>query len=115
MGANLTKMDDWTLSLLTNPEVIAVNQQSKQGRAVMNDSKKAIWVAKPEAGAGAYVAIFNLSDTQQTVQYPLQSLGLTGVSYRVRDLWEHRNLGNEDRLSVNLPAHVSVLYRVGGN
>jgi len=105
-------MDDWTLSLLTNPDVIAVNQQSNGGRPVVNDSKKAIWVAKSLAG-GVYVAIFNLDDRQQRIEYPLQSLGLTGTAYAVRDLWEQRDLGNKDRLSVTLPAHASVLYRVG--
>jgi hypothetical protein len=112
MGGNLTQLDTWMTSLLTNPEVIAVNQHSRNGRAVVNDSKKAVWVAKPDAGGGAYVALFNLDDSQQTIAYPLQSLGLTGTSYKVRDLWKHQDLGNKDRLNVSLPAHASVLYRV---
>jgi hypothetical protein len=112
LGGNLTHIDDWTMSLLTNQEVIAVNQRSNSGRPVVNDPKKAIWVAKSLAG-GVYVAMFNLEDRQQRIEYPLQSLGLTGTSYAVRDLWEHRDFGNKDRLSVTLPAHASVLYRVG--
>ena len=112
IGGNLTQLDNWTTSLLTNAEVIAVNQRSKNGRAIVNDPKKAIWVAKPDAGGGVYVAIFNLDDAPQTIAYPLQSLGLTGTSYKVRDLWKHQDLGNKERLNVNLPAHASVLYRV---
>lgn len=111
-GGNLTQLDDWTTSLLTNPEAIAVNQHSRNGRAVVSDSKKAVWAAKSDAGGGVYVAIFNLEDGQQTIAYPLQSLGLTGVSYKVRDLWKHQDLGSKDQLKVTLPAHASVLYRV---
>jgi len=113
IGGNLTQLDNWTTSLLTNAEVIAVNQRSKNGRAIVNDPKKAIWVAKPDAGGGVYVAIFNLDDAPQTIAYPLQSLGLTGTSYKVRDLWKHQDLGNKERLNVNLPAHASAMYRVG--
>ncbi len=112
MGGNLTRMDNWTSSLLTNPEVIAVNQHSKNGHPVVNEAKKAIWVAKPDAGGGVYVAVFNLDDAQQAIKYPLQSLGLSGASYNMRDLWEHRDLGSKDELKVTLPAHASVLYRI---
>ncbi len=112
MGGNLTRLDAWTKSLLTNAEVIAVNQHSNHGRAVVNEAKKAIWLAKPDSGSGVYVAIFNLDDAQQTIAYPLQSIGLSGTSYKVRDLWGHRDLGNQDRLTAPLPAHASVLYRV---
>jgi hypothetical protein len=112
MGGNLTKVDSQTTSLLTNSEVIAVNQHSSNGRAVVNDAKKAIWVAKPDNGGGAYIAIFNLSDGQQTVEYPLQPLGLSGASYRVRDLWDHKDFGHQDQLKVALSPHASVLYRL---
>ncbi len=111
-GANLTKMDDWTTALLMNEDVLRVNQHSRGGRAVVNDSQKAIWLAKPETGPGAYVAVFNLADVSQTIQYPLQSLGLSGVSFKVRDLWDHKDLGAADTLKVSLPPHALVLYRL---
>ena len=64
-GANLTKMDPWTTALLTNEEVIAVNQHSHGGRQVSNDGKQAIWIAKPDGAKGVYLALFNLSDQAQ--------------------------------------------------
>ncbi len=111
-GNNLTKSDEWTLSLLTNEEVIAVDQHSQASRAVLNDSKKAIWLAKPESGTGAYVAVFNLEDVAQTIRYPLQSLGLPGVAFKIRDLWEKKDLGTADVLKVALRPHASALYRL---
>jgi hypothetical protein len=112
MGGNLTRMDPWTTSLLTNKEVVAVDQQSQGGRSIVNEAKKAVWVSKPEGGHGAYVALFNLDDAQQTLTYPLQSLGLSGVSFKVRDLWEHKDLGTADTLKATLRPHASVLYRL---
>jgi hypothetical protein len=111
MGGNLTKADEWTKALLSNDEVIAVDQRSRGGREVARDAKKAIWLAKDETGRGAYVALFNLSGTQQTIEYPLQSLGL-GVSVAVRDVWAKRDLGRSDRLKAQLAPHDAALYRV---
>jgi len=112
VGGNLTQMDDWTRSLMTNEEVIAVNQHSKNGHSVVNDGKKAVWVARSESGRTVYVALFNLSDELQTIEYPLQSVGLSGASYGVRDLWARKDLGSADRLKVALQPHASMLYRL---
>ncbi len=111
-GGNLTQMDDWTTSLVTNEEVIAVDQHSQGGHPVVNDGKKAIWIAKPDSGKGAYIALFNLEDAAQTIEYPLQTAGLNGTSFHVRDLWERRDLGSMDVLKATVQPHASVLYRV---
>jgi len=58
------------------------------------------------------VAIFNLSDSPQQVHYAFSELGLAAGGYRLRDLWEHRNVGAAKRIEVPLPAHACVLYRV---
>ena len=112
MGGNLTKVDDWTRSLLTNREVIALDQQSSGGHQVLGDGKKAVWAAKDTAGRGAYVALFNLSGARQTIEYPLQSLGLSAASFSIRDLWAQRDLGEADRVKATLEPHGSMLYRV---
>ncbi len=112
MGGNLTKMDDWTTSLLTNQEVLAVDQHSVGGHQIVNDGSKAVWMAKSEKGGDAYLALFNLSDMPQTVEYPLQALGLSKVSYPIRDLWAHKDLGSTDILKAQLPPHASALFKL---
>jgi alpha-galactosidase len=111
-GGNLTKQDAWTTGLMTNEEVIRVDQHSRASRAVVNEAKKAIWLAKPETGAGAYLALFNLDDSAQTIQYPLQSLGLQGTAFKLRDLWARKDLGTADTVKVTLAPHASALYRL---
>ena len=111
MGGNLLQSDAWTTSLLTNAEVIAVDQHSNANRPVITTENIVIWTARPESGKDSYVAIFNISDTAQTVHYAWSDLGLSSASYRLRDLWEHHNIGSATAVQVTLPAHASVLYR----
>jgi alpha-galactosidase len=113
MGGNLTRLDDWTLSLLTNAEVIAVDQHSRGNHAVITADKLAVWVAKPEDDANSsYVAVFNLDSTPQIQVHAWKELGLTASRYSVRDLWGHRDLGTPNQLEVSLPPHGCMLFKV---
>jgi hypothetical protein len=112
VGGNLTKADDWTKSLLTDEEVLAIDQHSQGGRQVSSDNGKIVWAAKDQSAGGVYVALFNLSDTRQTVEYPLQSLGKSQTSFHIRDVWAKRELGATDLLKAELAPHASMLYRV---
>jgi hypothetical protein len=117
MGGDLPSNDAWTTSLLTNAEVIAVEQRSRGGRPVFTSSTAAIWVAEDLSGEGSqgkahYVAAFNLADTQQTIHHSWQELKLESGNNRIRDLWEHKDLGSAQGLQVTLDPHASVLYRL---
>jgi hypothetical protein len=112
MGGNLLRADAWTTSLLTNAEVIAIDQHSKENRPAITTESLVVWTARPESGRDYYVAIFNISDSPQEVRYAFSELGLAAGVYRLRDLWERRKLGSAKRIEVSLPAHACVLYRV---
>ncbi len=119
MGGNLLLSDAWTTSLLTNAEVIAVDQHSRDNHPVITTDNIVIWTARPlsgrDAGRAFYVAVFNVSDTAQTVHYRWSDLGLSASSYRLRDLWTHTDLGSATSIEVTLPPHASVLYRAAPN
>jgi hypothetical protein len=104
MGGNLLSMDDFTAALLTNPEVIAVNQHSTENHALLTSDEAAIWSARPASGQGRYLALFNLSDQPQPVQAPL------GGPKNIRDLWNRKDLAPSDALQVTLAPHASALY-----
>ena len=121
MGGDLISADTWTTSLLTNPEVIAVDQHSHDNRAVITTDTAAVWLARrgvyqmeEERGGNQnyYLAVFNIGDSEQTLHYDWKDLGLTEKSYKVRDLWERKNLGKSLSLTVKLKPHASVLYLV---
>jgi alpha-galactosidase len=115
MGGDLPSSDQWTKSLLTNPEVIAVDQHSRDNHPVVSTDKIAVWLAQAERGPAYYLAIFNLGDSKQIIPYNWKDLGLTEASYRVRDLWERKNAGSAPSLTVKLGPHASELDRLTGN
>jgi alpha-galactosidase len=110
MGGNLLLCDAWTKSLLTNAEVIAVDQHSKGNHAVKTTAKMSAWVAEREDAKGYYVALFNRSDDRQTLRYIWSQLGLKESKFELRDLWKQRDLGRAESIEVSLPAHGSALY-----
>ncbi len=114
MGGDLPSSDEWTTKLLTNPEVLAVDQHSKDHKPVISTETGVVWTAAPEDGRGYYVAVFNLADKEQTLTYDWTKLGLPKSSYMVRDLWNSRDLGNAAVLKVTLRPHAAVLYRIVG-
>ena len=112
MGGNLTQMSDQTRALLTNDELLAVDQHATGGRQVLNVGRKVVWAARGQKPGVAYVAVFNVADTPQTIEYPLQALGMQSVSFARRDVWEQKDLGTADRIEVNLRPHASAIFRV---
>jgi alpha-galactosidase len=112
VGGDLTASSAWTTSLLTNPEVIAVDQHSTRNRQVIATHKTSVWLAEPVSGKGYYVAVFNLEEAAATVQYAWNDLGLSEKEYRLRDLWEHKDLGSANAIRIRVPPHGAVLYSV---
>lgn len=97
LGCDLTKLDDFTLSLLTNDEVIAVNQDplGKQATVISNQGDAGVMAKDLEDGSKA-VGLFNPGDGGVTkVVLKWSDLGING-SYIVRDLWRQKDLGTFD-------------------
>jgi hypothetical protein len=113
VGGDLPAADAWTLSLLTNPEVIAVDQHSSGNHPVINTDKTVVWLAQAGTGGGQYLAVFNLTESKSALRYEWKDIGLVGGIHNLRDLWEHKDVGSASALSVTLPPHGSILYRVG--
>ncbi|MGC1483959.1 MAG: glycoside hydrolase family 27 protein [Candidatus Acidiferrum sp.] len=110
MGGNLTLSDDWTESALTNAELISVDQHSSGNHAVISTGNAAVWLATPESGDGAYIAVFNLDAAPQSFHYSWKELGLKREKYSLRDLWEHEDLGSKEFIDLTLPPHASAIY-----
>ncbi len=112
MGGNLTQMDEWTTALLTNPEVIAVDQHSAANRPLIVTNNSVIWSARSEDGKGYYLAVFNRGDSPQTTELAWNEIGLAAGTYKLRDLWERKELGAATSLKLTLQPHTCVLYRL---
>lgn len=112
MGGNLTLCDEWTESLLTNLEVLAVNQHSIGNHAVRTSDTDDVWIARSESEDSYYVAVFNLDSVPQAFRFSWKILGLPEAKYHVRDLWEHKDLTSTKTLRVTLSPHAAALYKV---
>ncbi len=112
MGGALPALDSATLALLTNREVIAVNQHGASPRQVLARPGLRVWRSRAPDGAN-YVAVFNISDAVLPVDLAWPAVGLGAGPRNVRDLWNARALGRQRTLHVQLAPHASALYRVG--
>ncbi|MGP8202199.1 MAG: glycoside hydrolase family 27 protein [Limisphaerales bacterium] len=112
LGNNLPDTDEWTLSLLTNDEVLAVNQDALGSPAVRaaQTNGTEIWVKGLKDGSKA-IGFFNRTPAAAEVELHWPEAGLTGKQ-ALRDLWAHRKLGKfKEKYSVRVPAHGAVLVR----
>jgi len=112
MGGDLRHLDAATLALLTNPEVIAVNQHSSDNQPVFVEDGMRVWTARPGGSANLYVALFNTTDKARDVGVDLRWLALNSP-VAVRDLWERKAVGTATkRLAAALPPHGAGIYRL---
>src|SRR5262249_40456522 len=112
-GNDLTGMSNETIGLLTNPDVIAVDQDLAgiQGHRISQDSGLEVWAKRLSDGSYA-VGLFNrtLSDASVTADFTSICVGDTAF---VRDLWNREDLGGfASQFSAMVPAHGAVLVRV---
>jgi hypothetical protein len=112
MGGNLPSSDAWTTSLLTNREVIEIDQHSSGNRPVISTDGTVVWLARAAVENTYYIAVFNLENASETVRYQWKDLGLDGATYQLRDLWEQKDLGPANAVTATLPAHGTALYRI---
>jgi hypothetical protein len=113
IGANLTELDDETAALLTNKDIVAIDQQGHGQRQVEREGDLVVWHSMLSGGREA-LAFFNLGETSiLAMQRPFATYGATRFkSYRVRDVWQGRDLGMvEDAVSGRtIPPHGSALF-----
>jgi alpha-galactosidase len=111
-GGDPVETDARTLALLTNPEVIAVDQHSRNNKNVVLTHDLAVYTATPESGRGLYVAVFNRKDTPQTVNLSWNELGLSGATHAVHDLWSNDSPASASSLQITLAPHASAMYAI---
>ena len=114
IGADLSRLDPWTIDLLTNDEVLAVTNDTLgvAGDRISKDGRTEVWARPLEDGTSA-VALFNRGLVARDVTVRWAELGLSG-DQPVRDLWRHEDLGSfTDGYTVRVPSHGAALVKVG--
>ncbi|MDX6252058.1 MAG: alpha-galactosidase [Kribbellaceae bacterium] len=112
IGNDMTKLDSYGLELLTNPEVIAVNQAGRPAQPVSTKTNRQVWYSL-NADSSYTVALFNLGTTEANMTANWADLGLDG-SAKVRDLWAKKDLGQfaSGYTAATVPPHGVRLFKV---
>ncbi|WP_307806345.1 NEW3 domain-containing protein [Streptomyces sp. FH025] len=113
-STDLTHLSPSALAVLGNSDVIAVDQDrlGVQGRVVQHGTGYDV-LSKPLAGGDRAVALFNSSDTAQTITTTAAQAGLPAANgYRLDDLVSKKATGTTGVISANVPPHATALYRV---
>lgn len=111
-GGDMPSLDPFTLSLLTNEAVLKMHRNSTDVRQLFQQEGRVAVTSRNADTGERYLALFNLSDSKEPLEISvnLSDLGLTRKC-SVRDMWTGKSLGKaEEKISVKLPAHASVLY-----
>lgn len=113
IGCDLKQLDEFTLNLLTNDEVLEVNQDplGEQAHRVARDGTLEVWAKRMEDGSVA-AGLFNRDEVEKTVTAKFPDLNVKGKA-RVRDLWRQKDLGTfEGTFQAAVPRHGVVLIRL---
>jgi alpha-galactosidase len=114
IGCDMTRLDPFTLALLSNDEALDINQDplAKPAARITTDNDKDVW-ARPLFDGTHAVGLVNGSDDNETITVKWSDIGVKGKQ-PVRDLWLHKDVGSfSDSYSVEVPAHGCVLLKVG--
>ena len=114
IGCDLTKLDAFTKALLTNDDVLDVNQDplGKPAGRITQDGDAQVWARQLYDGTHA-VGLVNTGSDRADISVTWAQLGLTGKQ-PVRDLWQQKELGGfATGYTASVPAHGSVLIKIG--
>ncbi len=110
IGAEMTKNDPFTLKLLTNRELLAIEKESYCAHPIRTTEEECVWIAPRKDGQGGYAALFNLSDQERMIEADRELLETD--RNEANELWtgERKMLG--DKLAVSLAPHDAAVFRL---
>lgn len=112
IGCDLSRADDFTLNLLTNDEVLAINQDplGKQATPVIKQGNIQVWVKDLDDGNKA-IGVFNLGENTEKYILDLKSIGIEKNS-KLRDLWRQKIFTKKkNAYTLNIPSHGVYLFK----
>ncbi|MGP8303275.1 NPCBM/NEW2 domain-containing protein [Streptomyces inhibens] len=117
IGSDLRKATPETFEILSNKDVIAIDQDALGKQATVLKSESGRWtVVRQLANGDRAVALFNETGQPQQISTTAKDVGLPQADgYRLRDLWQHRDTHTTDTISATVPAHGTTVYRVSAD
>jgi hypothetical protein len=114
LGANLTLLDDATLKLITNPDLVRIDQTATSSGQVLHDGDVIAWTADlpPDSPDGSIaLALFNTGESQIVLDSSFEAYNLEATTYRIKDVWTGKTLTKVKSVeSLTLEPHACVLW-----
>ena len=103
MGGEMRDNDDWTLSLLTNEDLLAIHREGRGARQFMREDEIVVWNSRLTDGRDC-IALFNLNDEERKVSYAMEQ---AGVSQRqsAKEIWGQKVQVEQGVISAEIPPH----------
>ena len=111
IGGEMTKNDAFTLSLLTNGEVLEIEKATWSGHPLRTTEEESVWLAPRKDGQGCYAALFNLSGETRRITVSGGDLERE-APMRVWELWSGREEDGLLSIEADVPPHDVALYRI---
>ena len=112
LGTDLTRLDPTDLTLLKNPDVIAVDQDAIDASRISDTSTSQIF-AKTEKNGDVIAGLFNTGGEPEVISTTAAALGMpSGTDYLLNNLWTHQATETTGVISADVPSHGVALYRV---
>lgn len=108
LGANLTLLDEQTLRLLTNADILNIDQTATASRQVLRDGDLIVWTADLPGNKHA-LAAFNLGEKPITLDRSLSEFALPAGKYNIKNAWTGERLPENSRVSATLEPHASTV------
>jgi hypothetical protein len=109
MGGDLPTLDDFSLELITNKEVLACNQNGVMGELVYDKEGIEIWKTQEQKSDGGWIGIFNRNETNKDVSLSYEDLTIDSGKI-VKNIWEDKNLDEVKDVRVNANGVVFLRY-----
>lgn len=113
VGGDLTTMDEFSMSLLTNKEMIACNQNAVMGKLVAENDKIEVWKTPEKNTENGWIGIFNRNQFSEKVfEISTNALGLKQSDYQMYDIWNDKNIVDGQKLKIPVNGVIFIRFKL---
>ena len=105
IGAEMPKMDAFTLSLMTNEPLLRITKDTHCAHPLYTNDSESVWVAPKKDGSGIFTAVFNLSDEERVMEVNFEENDLPVTAKPLRELWTGKEVPNSGKISCAVAPH----------
>lgn len=111
VGAHLPENDEFTLKLLTNKEILDIEEKTHCGHELYNTDEEIAWIAPLKEGNGCYIAFFNISDEVRDISINLDAYDIKNKQ-SAKELWTGKEVSVNGILKAEVAPHDAVIFKL---